>query len=100
MLVKIGAVASINMTGIQKVSIVPHKEVKQRAGLFQKEVTEESVAVKVEYTDHNGRETSYTLYGYKDYQGANVTYKEVLDQVKELENVGATQALEEAIRNG
>lgn len=100
MLVKIGDGTSINMTGIQRVVVDTHQEKKTTPGFFGKTTIHESYAVKVSYTNHEGKPADYTLYGFNTAHEAQKVYKEVLSQVKELENVGATQALEEAIRNG
>ena len=103
MLVKIDDGAALNMLGIDSVIVTP-VERSQRIGigLFSKGTEEKwtEYNVVIAYRDADGEKDRFTLKCGKNLSSALKVKDNVLAQVKELENVGATQALEEVLRNG
>jgi hypothetical protein len=103
MLVKIANNAGINMTGIDSVMVKEkvETEIIKKGGFFTPNTTRKTTSYFVEiwYRDTDGKKAVLNYHCGMDTQFALKLQNEVLSQVKELENVGATQALEEAIKN-
>jgi hypothetical protein len=108
MLVKIADNVSINMTSIDSV-LVRGVDVTETTsnGWFTTPTkkTEKHFHVEITYrdADRNQQVFKYQVIHGTDnekYKDAIKVQNNVLSQVKELENVGATQLLEEALRNG
>jgi hypothetical protein len=102
MLVRIGKACAVNMSAIHSVWVNSSIEVTYTGGTwFSKGTKVETTKwiLSIRYRDMDGSNHSLTQTT-DDYQWALDTKNEVLSQVKELENAGATQALEEAIING
>lgn len=101
MLVKIG-MAVVNMASIDSIT-VKDRAIKTRKsnGWFKKATVTEHYEydIVVKYRDADGRQGIFTL---DCGSNAEAMFKEkdrICAQAKELENTGATQALEEALRN-
>jgi hypothetical protein len=102
MLVKIDNCGAINMLGIDKVLIDTKENVTHpNPTLFSKgqPVTKTTYELWIHYTNADGAKDRLTV-TYDNYQKVQNAHKEILNQVKEIENVGATQALEEALKDG
>jgi hypothetical protein len=101
MLVQIGHAGAINMRGIDRVLVtVEHEETYPNPTMFGKgpvKVKDVHILV-INYTDADGKKSEQRL-NCPTGQMANELKDIVLKQVKELENVGATQALEEALKS-
>ena len=102
MLVKIGEEVVINMLSIHSVVL---KNVEHKTSIsngFLKEPTISVVThyvVEVIYKDADNRKVYHTYDCLSDLSTALKVKNEIVSQVKEIDNVGATQLLEEAIRN-
>lgn len=101
MLVQIGHAGAVNMLGIDSVIVtVEREETYPHSGFFGKgpvEVETKHIVV-IDYTDADGKK-AIRRFACPNQQTANDIKDIILKQVKEIENVGATQALEEAIKN-
>lgn len=101
MLVQIGHAGAINMRGIDSVMVtVEHEKTYPKPTFFGKgepKVKDTHVLV-INYTDADGKKVE-RRFVCPDPKTANDIKDIVLRQVKEIENVGATQALEEAIKD-
>ena len=103
MLVKIHNNVAINMLSIM--SVMVRETVKTTTvggGWFSegKKNTSYEYDVEIQYKNVDNERASFKYMCHNNDKLASKIKDEVLSQVKELENVGATQALEEAIKNG
>jgi len=101
MLVRIGHAGAINMRGIDRVIItIEQEKTYPNSTWFSKgsAVTKTTYVLIIDYTNADGEKTQQR-FTCPDEKTADTIKDVVLSQAKELENVGATQALEEAIRN-
>jgi hypothetical protein len=97
MFIKVGNTTVISMQAIERVTISDHTQVTKR-GLFRKDEVVESLAIKILYTDKDGKDTHYTLYGLE--QKDAVKYRDsILNQAKELDMERLSTELENAIRS-
>jgi len=102
MLVKAGTSVALNMTGIDSVILRQETETSFRnPSIFSKGIETKKTVYNVEinYRNADCKKDQFTIKCGENYGIADSIHKEVLSQVKEIENVGATQALEEAIKN-
>lgn len=102
MLVHVADNCVINMTGILQVN-VRQKENIEYAGksLFNKgtKLTTHTYSVEIVYKNADGVNAQFEYRCGNDDKFAFEIKKRVLEQVKEIENVGATQALEKALKD-
>jgi arginine decarboxylase-like protein len=101
MLVQIGHAGAINMRGIDSVIVtVEHEEEWTNPTMFSKgtRVVKDKHVLVINYVDADNKKVE-RRFSCPNQQTANEIKDIVLRQVKEIENVGATQALEEAIKD-
>jgi len=102
MLVKCGPSVTLNMTGIDSVLVRPVEKVEYKNPLiFSKGVrcATTTYDIEIKYRNSDGKKDNFTISQFTSIAHAMEIKDEILSQAKEIENVGATQALEEAIKN-
>ncbi len=100
MMIKLGRTVAVDVTGIDRVAV--KKSVEKtliKKGFWRNEYKEEDIwEVVLEYTNGKGKPNCTYLYQVATPERAEEVYKEVLQQIREIELVSMTSTLEDAIR--